>query len=584
MMIPEEKIAEVRERAGIVEVISDYMSLKKSGANFQGLCPFHGEKTPSFNVNPARGIFHCFGCGVGGNAVTFVMKMEGLSFPEAVKLLAKRVGVEIEDRPLSVTELRRKDEKEQQLGIVALAAGYYANILAHEPAGEDGRRYLAGRGIDSSLFTAYRLGYAAESWDGLASFLKQRGVALEQVEKLGLIKRKSSGSGYFDLFRNRLIFTIANVYGQPIGFGGRVLDNSLPKYINSPESPIYVKSEVLFGADLAKQAMRELRAAVIVEGYFDHLAIYRAGIKNVVATCGTALTRGHLQVIRRYADKVYLLFDGDSAGGKATVRAMELILAEQMPCFVIELPPNEDPDSFLAKHSAAQFTELLDRSRPALDYYLRQLVAEEDTGNVAGKKAVADRFRVMLQKVADPVERDLYSRELARVLAVDIRTLGRVGQAAETGTATAAALRGTAGVAESLVALLFRYPEIAGEFGKAGAAELLPAELRSVAVSIMAAAAAGEKPDCAGIIDAAAASGQLRSLAALLIDDSHLADIDDPGRALHDFCRSLEREALKTTDAKGLRNEMLRLDSDSPRYWEILEALNGLRNRKSQLS
>ena len=238
-MIPEEKVAEVRERAGIVEVISDYMSLKKSGANFQGLCPFHGEKTPSFNVNPARGIFHCFGCGVGGNAVTFVMKMEGLSFPEAVKLLAKRVGVEIEDRPLSATEIRRKDEKEQQLGIVALAAGYYANILANDPAGEEGRRYLAGRGIDSSLFAAYRLGYAAENWDGLASFLKQRGVALEQVEKLGLIKRKSSGSGYFDLFRNRLIFTIANVHGQPIGFGGRVLDNSLPKYINSPESPIY---------------------------------------------------------------------------------------------------------------------------------------------------------------------------------------------------------------------------------------------------------------------------------------------------------------------------------------------------------
>jgi len=583
-MIPEEKIAEVRERAGIVEVISDYISLKKSGANFQGLCPFHGEKTPSFNVNPARGIFHCFGCGVGGNAVTFVMKMEGLSFPEAVKLLAKRVGVEIEDRPASPAELRRQDEREQQLGIVALAAGYYANILANDPAGENGRRYLAGRGIDSSLFAPYRLGYAADSWDGLASYLKQRGVAPEQVEKLGLIKRRSSGSGYFDLFRNRLIFTIANVYGQPIGFGGRVLDNSLPKYMNSPESPIYLKSEVLFGADLAKQAMRELRAAVIVEGYFDHLAIYRAGIKNVVATCGTALTRGHLQVIRRYADRIYLLFDADSAGSKATLRAMELILAEQMSCYVMELPQNEDPDSFLAKHTAAEFTALLDRSRPALDYYLRLLVSEEDTGGVAGKKAVADRFRTMLQKVTDPVERDLYSRELARVLAVDIRSLGKMGQAAESGRAAAVPLRSSAGVAESLVALLFRYPEIAGEFRKSGAAELLPPELRTVAARIMETAAAGEKPDCAGIIDAAAESGLLRSLAALLVDDSHLADIDDPGRALNDYCRSLEREALKMTDAKSLRSEMLRLDSDSPRYWEILETLNGLRTRKSQLS
>jgi DNA primase len=584
MMIPEEKIAEVRERAGIVEVISDYISLKKSGANFQGLCPFHGEKTPSFNVNPARGIFHCFGCGVGGNAVTFVMKMEGLSFPEAVKLLAKRVGVEIEDRPPSATEMRRKDEKEQQLGIVALAAGYYANMLANEPAGEAGRHYLAGRGIDSGLFVPYRLGYAAESWDGLATFLKKRGVAAEQAEKLGLIKRKSSGSGYFDLFRNRLIFTIANVYGQPIGFGGRVLDNSLPKYINSPESPIYLKSEVLFGADLAKQSMRELRSAVIVEGYFDHLALYRAGIRNVVASCGTALTKGHLQVIRRYADKVYLLFDSDSAGEKATLRGMELILAEQLSCHVIELPPGDDPDSFLAKHSAEKFTELLVRSRPALDYYLRLLVSAEDAGTVAGKKAVADRFRAMLQKVADPVEQDLYTRELSRVLSVDIRALGKMGQAAENRAAATVSVRSSAGVAESLVALLFRYPEISSEFRKIGAAELLPPELGAVAVRIMDAVAAGEKPDCAGIIDAAAESVHLRSLAALLVDDSHLADIDDPGRALNDFCRSLEREALKMADAKSLRNELLRLDSDSPRYWEILEALNGLRNRKSQLS
>lgn len=583
-MIPDEKIAEVRERAGIVEVIADYISLKKSGANFQGLCPFHGEKTPSFNVNPARGIFHCFGCGVGGNAVTFVMKMEGISFPEAVKLLAKRVGVEIEDRPPSAAEKIRKDEKEQQLAIVALAEGYYSNILANEAAGTSGRSYLTERGIDKSVFAPYRLGYAAESWDGLSSFLRKRGVALEQVEKLGLIKRKTSGSGYFDLFRNRLIFTIANIYGQPIGFGGRVLDDSLPKYINSPESSIYVKSEVLFGADLAKQSMRELRAAIIVEGYFDHLALYRAGIRNVVATCGTALTRGHLQVVRRYADKVYLLFDGDSAGKKATLRAMELILTEQMKCHVIELPLNEDPDSFLAKNSAEKFTELLDRSRPALDYYLHQLVEEEDTGGVAGKKAVADRFREMLLKVADPVELDLYSRELARVLAVDIRALGRMGQDAAVNPAKNASQRSSAGVAESLVALLFRYPEIAGEFGKSGAAELLSPELRAVAVRIMAAAAAGESPDCAALVDAAAESAQLKSLAALLIDDSHLADIDDPVRALTDFCRSLEREELKMSDAKSLRNEMLRLDSDSPRYWEILEALNNLRKRKSQLS
>lgn len=583
MKIAEDKVAEIRERAGIVEVISDYISLKRSGANYQGLCPFHGEKTPSFNVNPARGIFHCFGCGVGGNVVTFVMKMEGLAFPEALKLLAKRVGVEIEERPATPAQARLKDEREQQLGVVALAAEYYANLLINDPAGEAGRRYLAGRGIDEEIFASYRLGFAAESWDGLGQFLKKRGVPVAQAEKLGLIKKKSGGSGSFDLFRKRLIFTIANVYGQPIGFGGRVLDNSLPKYINSPESPIYQKSEVLFGADLAKQSMREQRAAIIVEGYFDHLALYRAGIRNAVATCGTALTRGHLQVIKRYADKVYLLFDGDDAGRKATVRAMELVLAEQISCYVVEMPAGEDPDSFLAHHGAENFAELLQRSRPALDFYLRMLVAGERTGTIAGKKAVADQFRTMLQAVTDPVERDLYARELARVLSVDVRTLGKITAAVASSDGRTGVARGSATAAESLVALLFRYPELAAEYGASGTSELLPPALRAVAAKITDAATAGREPDYAMIVAAETDSPALRSLAALLVDDAHLTDID-PQRAFQDFCRALERESLKGSDAKSLRDELLLLDSDSPRYWQILEELNRLRNRKSKLS
>ena len=582
MMIPEEKIAEVRERAGIVEVISDYISLKKSGANFQGLCPFHGEKTPSFNVNPSRGIFHCFGCGEGGNAVTFVMKMEGISFPEAVKLLAKRVGVEIDDRPPTLSELKRKDEKEQQLGIIAAAAGYYAGLLKDDPAGDAGRRYLAGRGVKGELVSSYRLGYASDRWDGLATFLKQKGVAPEQVEKLGLIKSKSGG-GYFDLFRNRLIFTIANVHGQPIGFGGRVLDNSLPKYINSPESPVYLKSEVLFGIDLARQSMREQRSAIIVEGYFDHLALFRSGITNVVATCGTALTKGHLQVLRRYADKLYLLFDGDSAGKKATFRAMELLLAEQVPCHVIELPAGDDPDSFLAKHSAEEFGELLSRSLPALDYYLRDLVSQEDTGTVAGKKAVVDRFMPLLQKLADPVERDLYRRELSRLLMVDIGTLGGGRSATQPKPAASMPVRPGAGTAELIVALLFRYPEIVAEFNSSGVVGLLPPVLREVASRIVAAAADNELTEYDSVLGQAAERDELRTLAALLVDDAHLADID-PHKALRDFSRALEREVLKRTDVKSLQRELQQLDSDSPRYLEILELLDSLRNRKSQLS
>jgi DNA primase len=583
MMIPDEKIAEVRERAGIVEVISDYISLKKSGANFQGLCPFHGEKTPSFNVNPSRGIFHCFGCGVGGNAVTFVMKMEGISFPEAVKLLAKRVGVEIEDRPPTPSELKRKDEREQQLGIIAAAAGYYSKILKDDPAGDAGRRYLSVRGVEGEVISSYRLGYASDSWDGLAAFLKRKGVSPDQVEKLGLIKKKSGG-GYFDLFRNRLIFTIANVHGQPIGFGGRVLDDSLPKYINSPESPVYLKSEVLFGIDLARQSMREQRAAIIVEGYFDHLALFRRGITNVVATCGTALTKGHLQVLRRYADRMYLLFDGDSAGKKATFRAMELLLSDQVPCYVIELPAGDDPDSYLEKHSVGEFEERLNRALPALDYYLRDLVAQEDIGTVAGKKAVVDQFRPFLQKLADPVERDLYLRELARLLAVDVRTLGAGLSQHRPEVAASAPARSAAGTAESIVALLFRYPEITAEYNNSGVAGLLPPVLRELAAKVVAAAENGEPVDADAVLGQAAERDELRSLAALLVDDAHLADMD-PLKAFRDYSRALEREMLKKTDLKSLQRELQQLDSDSPRYREIMEMLDhGLRNRKSKLS
>jgi len=577
-MIPDDKIAEVRERAGIVEVISDYISLKKSGANFQGLCPFHGEKTPSFNVNPGRGIFHCFGCGVGGNALTFVMKMEGISFPEAVKLLAKRVGVEIEERAPTTAEIRRKSEKDEQLKIVATAAGYYSQLLAKSVDGAAARKYLAGRGVVEELFIPCRLGWASEKWDGLATFLKQSGVSLEKVEKLGLIKRKSSGGGYFDLFRNRLLFTIADLHGQPIGFGGRVLDDSLPKYINSPESPLYQKSDVLFGIDLAKQSMREERSVVIVEGYFDHLALYRSGIRNVVATCGTALTKGHFQLIKRYADKVYLLFDSDSAGRKATLRAMELLLAEQMPCFVIELPEGDDPDSYLAKHSPEDFSGLM--KRPALDYFLRELVATEDTGTVAGKKAVADQFRPFLQKLTDPVERDLYLKELSRLLSVDVRTLGPVQRLTGAIQEKSSSPRIAVNPADSLVALLFRYPEIAAEFRSTGTEALLPVALRKPAARIIDAAAKGENIEPADILETGISGSN--SFAALLVDDSHLEGID-PVKALHDFRKALERETLKLADAKSLQRELLNLDYDSPRYKEILEILNDLRNRKSQL-
>ena len=581
-MIPDDKIREVRERASIFEVVSDYVSLRKSGANYQGLCPFHGEKTPSFNVNPARGIFHCFGCGVGGNAVTFIMKMEGLSFPEAVKFLAKRVGVVIEDRPVSAAEKHRQDEREILFDINEVAAQLYRSLLARSEEGAPARRYLESRGVDDATAEAYRLGFAPDRWDVLARHLQQREVSLERAERLGLVRRRDTG-GYYDTFRNRLLFAITDIHGRVIGFGGRVLDDSLPKYINSPESPIYHKSDVLFGVSLAKGAMREQGSAIIVEGYFDHLALFQAGVKNVVATCGTALTEGHIGLLKRYAGKIYTLFDADSAGRKATLRAMDLCLQEQFPASVVELTPGEDPDSFIRKEGHDAFSERLAKARPVLEFFLRTLVREMDTGTVEGKVRVVDELAPRLAKVANPVERELYVREVVRMLGIDGRSLlRRMGGGSVSPPAAPASpvrTRRGPGPEEMLLCLMGRYPQVAGRVREHGAARLFGPELLPAAEEICCWQEA--VPDW-GIILELVPSPEVRGrLAALFIDDEHLGDLNTE-KAFEECLRALERTPLRRM--KELARELAAADPDSSHYRELLAEMDSLRNRKSRLS
>ena len=585
-MIPDDKVSEVRERTSILEVVSDYVSLRKSGANYQGLCPFHGEKTPSFNVNPGRGIFHCFGCGLGGNAFSFIMKIEGLSFPEAVKFLAKRVGVTIEDRPPTPQEKRRLDEKEALYRVNDLAADFYRRVLVKESAGETGRRYLERRGVDAATAEAYRLGFAPDRWDALTRHLEQKKVQLDVAETLGLIRRKEGG-GYYDTFRNRLLFTISDIQGRPIGFGGRVLDDSLPKYINSPESPIYRKSEVLFGVNLAKQAMREQGGVIVVEGYFDHLALHQAGVHHAVATCGTALTGEHLRLLQRYAGKVYTLFDSDSAGAKATCRAMDLFLGGALTAFVIELPQGEDPDSFLKKEGSGAFAARIAKARPIFEWFFRYTIRESAAGTVEGKVQVVETLAPHLKKIDNPVERDLYVREIARVLGINERALVRKIGGAAVGAAEFSRQReqkrsGTT-IEDMLLALMGKYPEVAGKVAEYGAANLFPAELLPVAEAIIGQARAGDGVEWGLILDRAGSPEERSRLAALFVDDRHLEEID-AAKAFEQCRQARERALLKEQDPKALQRELAQLDSDSERYWEILKILEGLRNKKSQLS
>lgn len=582
-MIPDDKVNEVRERVSIVEVVADYVSLRKSGANYQGLCPFHGEKTPSFNVNPARNIFHCFGCGVGGNPFTFIMKMEGLAFPEAVKFLAKRVGVAIEERLPTPQEKRRLDEREALYRINELAAEFYRRLLREEPAGEPGRRYLERRGVDEATAEAYRLGLAPDKWDALTRYLEQKRVPLDTAETLGLVRRREGG-GHYDTFRNRLLFTIADAQGRPIGFGGRVLDDTLPKYINSPESPIYRKSEVLFGVNLARQAMREHAGAIVVEGYFDHLALYQAGVRHAVATCGTALTGEHLRLLQRYAGKVYTLFDSDSAGRKATCRAMELFFDGALPAFVVELPAGEDPDSFLKKEGSGAFAERLAKARPIFEWFFRHLVQETDTGSVEGKVKVVEELTPYLKKITNPVERDLYLREISRVLGVNERALAKkVG-----GVAVAAAefspkqekKRSGTGTEDMLLALMGKYPEVAAKVAEYGVASLFSPDMMPVAEAILGQVQSGNDVEWGLILDQVGSPEERSRLAALFVRDEHLEGINAL-KMFDELRNSREKQSLRLIGE--LKKELLREDPGTSRYQELLEQIDALRNKKSQL-
>jgi DNA primase len=416
--ISEDKIGEIRDRADIVEVISSYLSLKRSGANHLGLCPFHAEKTPSFNVNAPRQIYHCFGCGVGGDVFSFLMRMEGLSFPEAVRRLAERVGVEIPDEQVTPEDERRREERDRLLRISEVACEFYHRILLEEPEGAAGRRYLRQRGFEGDMVRQFRLGFAPDSWRALVEHLAGKGFDPKWArDLLGLIRTGKDGRDY-DLFRGRLLFPIQDSRGQVVAFGGRVLDDSLPKYINSAESPVYHKGHILYGLYQARDDMRRTGEGIVVEGYFDQMALYRAGIPNVVATCGTALTAEHARLLKRYCTRLLLLFDQDKAGRQATFRAMDTLLAEGMTVAVVDMEAGEDPDSFLARHGAEAMHRQLKEARPVLQVFMEaSLQAHGDS--IEGKARAAEEIMGKVKLLPGAIEQDLYLKELARRTGVD---------------------------------------------------------------------------------------------------------------------------------------------------------------------
>lgn len=437
-------VDEIKDRLDIVEVVSSYTALKKAGRNYKGLCPFHTEKTPSFVVFPEGQSWHCFGaCGTGGDVFTFVMRQENLDFAGALRLLAQRAGVSL--KPRTEADLAEDELKKRLREINERAAEYFHNLLLNSTEGEGVRSYLAQREINRETINRFQLGYALDDWQALGDYLQDRGYKREDILAAGLIIEREDSSGHYDRFRGRLIIPIRDERGGVVGFGARALDDSTPKYINSPQTPVFDKSTVLFGLDLAKGAIRREGLAVIVEGYMDVLTAHQHEIANVVASMGTALTEAQLRLLTRFSKRFALALDADAAGYQATLRSAALAqetLAERVvpvptpgglikyeshldvDIRIIILPQGQDPDKVI-RESPALWAELVESALPIVEYYFKAVTSELDLDSPKGKAEAVRRLMPVIQEISNAVERTHYIQKLARLVRVDERTLLR---------------------------------------------------------------------------------------------------------------------------------------------------------------
>ncbi|MBW2463775.1 MAG: DNA primase [Deltaproteobacteria bacterium] len=429
-MIPEDKIAEIRERTDIVALIQDFVPLKRVGASFKGLCPFHSEKSASFYVHPERQFYHCFGCQASGDVISFLIKLEGRQFPEVVRTLADRAGVELPvmDAKADEAHQRARAREERLVACMESAAGYYVRMLTEHPLSAMAREEYEGRGITRETAADFRLGYAPHGWDNLTKFLEEKGHAFEDAEALGLVAPRRRGSGHYDRFRHRLLFPITDIKGRIVAFSGRILDppDDEPlesriepgaKYVNSPEGPLYKKGEILFGLYEGRVEARREGWLLVCEGNFDLAALHQAGFKNSVAPMGTALTESHAKLIRRFASRAVLLFDGDKAGKKAVRASAPLLTRVGISSKVITLPPGDDPDTYLRSHGPEGLRRLVDGAKGIVEHLIDDAAADS-AGDASLKAKAIGELGTILAAVDNPVERGLYVERVAQKFGV----------------------------------------------------------------------------------------------------------------------------------------------------------------------
>ncbi len=419
-MISPVTIEEVKSKADIVEVVGDFVTLKRSGSSYKALSPFTNEKTPSFYVVPSKGIFKDFSSGKGGDAITFIREIDGLSYIEAIKFLAQKYGIEIIEEEQSDEAIEAQNKRESLFIVLGFARDFFSDTLwNHEEGKSIGLSYFKERGFTEDSIKSFELGYSLEAWDGLLKAAEEKGYNKELLEEAGLIITKEDKS--YDRFRNRVIFPIHNLTGKVIAFGARILskEKKQPKYLNSPETELYNKSKILYGIFFAKQEIRKLDNCFLVEGYTDVISMHQTGIHNVVSSSGTALTEDQIKLIRRYTENVTIIFDGDQAGIKASIRGIDMLLAGGLNVKAVALPDGEDPDSYARQLGTSAFTHFIEKEAQDIIQFKTKLFLEEAQGDPVKKAAMIKDIVVSITKIEDPVKRTVYIKECSSLIGID---------------------------------------------------------------------------------------------------------------------------------------------------------------------
>ena len=412
-------VERVSENTDIVRIVQSYVPLKRRGNRYWGCCPFHHEKTASFSVVPDKGFFYCFGCHAGGNAFKFISLIENISYFDAIKLQAEKLGIPLPERKRSPQEVAREREIQDLRKVNELARDFFHNCLTMTHMGERGKAYFAGRGIRQETIEEFQLGYAPPAWDKLSTAFLKRGIKQEFLLASGLCAERKQGGGLYDRFRGRVIIPIADERGRVVGFGGRVLDDSTPKYLNTPETVLFNKRKLLFGLDRSHRAIQQEGRAIVVEGYMDAISVFDAGVHNVVASLGTAFTPEHAKKLLHYAPEICFCYDSDEAGQKATIRALSIVRDTGARVRVIVVPDGKDPDEFIRKHGADAFRALVEKALPLVEYRLRYVLSHTNYDTLDGKVKALHEMMPVLAGIREAAVRSEYERRLAQTLMLD---------------------------------------------------------------------------------------------------------------------------------------------------------------------